>query len=319
MTTVLPMLSIVVPIYFEEDTLPQFYDRLKGVMEQLASAAKYELIFVNDGSTDRSLDLLRQLSRDDNSIRVIGFSRNFGHQVAITAGIDHAQGDAVVVIDGDLQDPPEVIPEMFAKWQDGYKVVYGVRNSRKGESAFKLITARVFYRCINYLSDVHLPLDAGDFRLMDRVVVDALCSIREENRYIRGLVSWVGFPQFALSYDRDSRYAGETKFNLRKMLKFAFDGITGFSDRPLRISSKLGILCTITSFAMIIWLIYSKITSPSSTIQGWTSLLVVVLFLGGIQLLSIGLLGEYIGRIHRETKKRPLYVVAEKIGFNNVD
>lgn len=317
MTVEKPLLSVVVPIYFEEETINEFYSRIKSVLVSLEPGLRHELIFVNDGSTDRSPAMLKELSEMDSSVRVINFSRNFGHQIAITAGIDNAAGDAVVVIDGDLQDPPEVIRGMVEKWWEGYKVVYGVRSVRKGESAFKLLTARLFYRLISKMSDVKLPLDSGDFRLMDRQVVDALGSIREENRYIRGLISWIGFSQYGLEYERDSRYAGETKFNLKKMLKFALDGITSFSDRPLRLSSKLGSLTTMLSFIFMVYIIISKMVNPESTIPGWTSLLVVVLFLGGIQLVSIGVLGEYIGRIYRETKRRPLYVVAETWGYES--
>ena len=309
MTVEKPLLSVVVPIYFEEDTIDEFYNRMKAVLVAFMPDLRHELIFVNDGSTDRSLGLLKELSERDSTVRIINFSRNFGHQIAITAGIDNAAGDAVIVIDGDLQDPPEVIRGMVEKWREGYKVVYGVRSTRKGESVFKLLTARLFYRLINKLSDVTLPLDSGDFRLMDRVVVDALKSLREENRYIRGLISWIGFAQYGLQYERDSRYAGETKFNVKKMLRFALDGITSFSDKPLRLSSKMGMMITAMAFISMIWLIISKFVNPHATIAGWTSLLVVVLFLGGIQLISIGVLGEYMGRIYRETKHRPLYVV----------
>jgi dolichol-phosphate mannosyltransferase len=315
MTVECPLLSVVIPIYSEEDTIEEFYTRMKSVLVKLEKEYCHEIIFVNDGSTDRSLIILRELCQSDQTVRIINFSRNFGHQVAITAGIDHAVGDAVVVIDGDLQDPPELLADMVVKWQEGYKIVYGVRKVRKGESAFKLLTASLFYRILDKLSDVKLPLDAGDFRLLDRDVVEALGSIREENRYIRGLISWIGYPQYGLTYERDSRYAGETKFNLKKMLKFALDGITGFSDKPLRLSGKLGMLITFVAFLWMIWLIFCKITDPQSTTPGWTSLLVVVLFLGGVQLISIGVLGEYIGRIHRETKQRPLYIVANKYGF----
>jgi len=310
-------LSVVVPIYFEEETIPEFYDRIKKVLVTLEPEISHEVIFVNDGSTDRSLLLLKELSKKDKTIRVLNLSRNFGHQLAITAGIDNARGDAVVVIDGDLQDPPEVILEMIGKWKEGYQVVYGVRNKRDGESIFKLVTAKYFYKFMQQLSDVKMPLDAGDFRLMDRQVVNALSEIREENRYIRGLISWIGFKQCGIQYDRDSRYAGETKFNFSKMLRFAFDGITSFSDKPLLISSRMGILITICSFLMMLWLIISKIINPQSSIQGWTSMLVVILFMGGVQLISIGILGEYIGRIYRETKNRPLYIIANKLGFHD--
>lgn len=309
-----PLLSVVVPIYFEEQLIDEFHSRMKKVLVSLEPQYRHELIFVNDGSTDRSLELLKGICQRDNNVRVIDFSRNFGHQIAITAGTDYATGDAVVVIDGDLQDPPEVIPQMVAKWEEGYKVVYGVRSKRKGETAFKLLTASIFYRLMGKLSDIKLPLDAGDFRLMDRIVVDALGQIHEENRYIRGLITWIGFPQYGLAYERDIRYAGETKFTIKKMLKFAFDGITSFSDKPLHLSSQLGMLITVASFLSVIWVIISKLLYPQSSIPGWTSLLVVVLFLGGVQLISIGILGQYIGRIYRETKRRPLYIVAQRFG-----
>jgi dolichol-phosphate mannosyltransferase len=314
-----PLLSVVIPIYFEEQTIHEFYQRTKNVMTGLAATVDHELIFVNDGSTDRSLPLLKELARNDEQVRVISFSRNFGHQIAITAGIERARGDAVVVIDGDLQDPPEVIAQMLTKWREGFQVVYGVRARRKGEKALKLLTASLFYRLMGKLSDVKLPLDAGDFRLMDRAVVQALVSLKEENRYIRGLVSWIGFNQCGVSYERDARYAGETKFNFRKMFRFAFDGITSFSDKPLRLSSYGGVIITGFSFLGILWLIYAKLTRPETLVQGWASMLIVVLFLGGVQLISVGILGEYIGRIYRETKQRPLYIVAEQCGFATGD
>lgn len=317
MTRTMPLLSVVVPIYFEEETIPEFYDRMKKVLCSLESEIHHEIIFVNDGSTDRSFPMLSDLAARDALVKVINLSRNFGHQLAITAGIDNALGDAVIVIDGDLQDPPEVIIKMVTKWKEGYQVVYGVRNKRDGESFFKLITASIFYRFMQKLSDVKLPLDAGDFRLMDRKVVNALSEIREENRYIRGLISWIGFKQCGVPYDRDSRYAGVTKFDVSKMLRFALDGITSFSDKPLLISSRFGALITLCSFLVMLWLVISKIIDPLSSVQGWTSMLVVILFIGGIQLISIGILGEYIGRIYRETKKRPLYIIADKLGYSD--
>lgn len=312
-----PLISVVVPVYFEEKTLDVFYARMKGALRGLEPHFRHEIIFVNDGSTDNSLAIMRGFADKDPAVRLINFSRNFGHQMAITAGTDHTSGDAVVVIDSDLQDPPEVVPEMVRKWQEGYQVVYGVRSKRKGESFLKLLTAKLFYRTVNSLSDIELPLDSGDFRLMDRVVVDALGGIREENRYIRGLVTWLGFRQYGLTYERESRYAGTTKFSYGKMMKFAFDGITSFSDKPLRVAGKMGMLVTLCSFLFMIWLIVSKLVNPASSIQGWTSLLVLILFLGGVQLISIGVLGEYIGRIYRETKARPLYVVADRHGFDS--
>jgi polyisoprenyl-phosphate glycosyltransferase len=273
------------------------------------------MIFVNDGSTDGSLAALLDIARRDPTVRVIDLSRNFGHQLAITAGIDHAAGDAVVVLDADLQDPPEVIGEMVRLWREGNQVVYGVRRARRGESAFKRLTAGAFYRILSRLSDVRVPLDSGDFRLMDRAVVDVLKDLREESRYIRGLVSWVGFRQCPLLYDRDPRFAGKTKFGLGRMFVFGFDGISSFSEKPLRIASHLGMLVTLGSLLAMLWVIAGRLIDPSRSIAGWTSVMVTVLFLGGVQLLSIGLLGEYVGRIFRQAKARPLYVVARRVNF----
>jgi dolichol-phosphate mannosyltransferase len=244
---------------------------------------------------------------------VLSFSRNFGHQVAISAGIDAARGDAVVVIDADLQDPPEVIAEMYARWSEDNKVVYGVRTRRDGERPTKKLTARWFYRLLGRLSDTPMTADSGDFRLLDRLVVEALKGMREENRYLRGMVSWVGFTQCGVEYEREPRAAGETKYTWRRMLRFAADGITSFSDRPLRVAVQLGTLVTLTSFLYGGWLVIGKLINPDRSLPGYTSLLVAVLFLGGIQLLTIGILGSYIGRIYTETKRRPLYIVAETI------
>ncbi|MEM7181749.1 MAG: glycosyltransferase family 2 protein [Spirochaetota bacterium] len=309
------LVSIIVPIYFEETLIDEFYRRLSHVIQAQQDRYKFEVIFVNDGSTDRSLELLLQLHNDTYDIRVIDLSRNFGHQIAITAGIDHAEGDAVLVIDGDLQDPPEIIPQMLEKWQEGFSVVYGKRKKRKGETFFKLITAKIFYRIIRYLSDTDIPADSGDFRLMDRKAIDALKSLRESSRYIRGLVSWVGFKQYALEYERDERFAGETKYSLQKMFRLAFDGITGFSEKPLQLSIQLGLVITGAAFLVLLYTIISSILHPESVRHGWTSLLTSVVFMGGIQLISIGILGLYVGRIHRETKNRPLYIISEKFGF----
>jgi dolichol-phosphate mannosyltransferase len=308
-------ISIIVPIYNEEKVIPAFYARTKAVLTQNVPDLGHEVIFVDDGSSDGSLALLRGLSRSDASVRVLSFSRNFGHQFAITAGLDRAIGDAVVVIDGDLQDPPEVIPAMVEKWREGYKVVYGVRKKRKGENAVKLLTAKLFYRFIKSVSDTELPLDSGDFRLLDHTIVETLRSMREGNRYIRGLISWVGYPQFGLLYQRDTRYAGKTKFTFKKMLKFAVDGILSFSDKPLKISAYLGFIITIIAFLMGIRIIIDKIRYPQTLISGWSSLILAVLFMGGLQLISLGILGLYVGRQYREVKTRPLYIVAEEIGF----
>ena len=307
-----PLLSVVCPVYDEEETIDVFYRRVKSALEGL----RHEIVFVNDGSADRSAEILRGICAADRDTKLLDLSRNFGHQLAITSGIDHAAGDAVVVIDSDLQDPPEVIVRMLERWRDGYDVVYGVRSQRAGESRMKLTTAKTFYRLLNRLSDTPLPLDAGDFRLMDRSAVDALRELREENRYIRGMVSWVGFDQVGLPYERDARYAGETKYPLRRMLRLATDAVTSFSERPLRLAFALGTLITVIALALVLWFVVAKIIDPSESVPGYTSLMVVVLFFGGIQLLSIGLLGEYVGRIYRESKERPLYVVADRVNFD---
>jgi len=309
------MISVVVPIYCEQQILPEFHTRAKAALASLAPKYAHELIFVNDGSTDASLQILHAIAKADPSVRVLSLARNFGHQLAITAGLDHAQGDAAVVIDADLQDPPELIPDMVRKWEEGFKVVYGVRQTRQGETAFKLATAKLFYRLLSYLSDTPLPLDSGDFRLLDRAVIDALCQIREESRYIRGLVSWIGFTQCPIPYQRAVRRAGETKFPLRKMLRFALDGISSFSEKPLRLSSHLGFLVTVLSLLAAVFIIVRKFVYHDQLIPGWASVMVTVLFMGGIQLLSIGILGEYVGRIFRQSKGRPLYIVAEKINL----
>jgi glycosyltransferase involved in cell wall biosynthesis len=305
------VISIVVPVFDEAEVLGAFTERLTKVLADLDDDA--EIVFVDDGSTDGSLDVLRSLVAADRRIRVLSFSRNFGHQVAISAGIDAARGDGVVVIDADLQDPPEVIAEMYARWVDGNKVVYGVRTRRDGERPTKKLTARWFYRLLGRLSDTPMTADSGDFRLLDRQVVEALKAMREENRYLRGMVSWVGFTQCGVEYEREPRAAGETKYTWRRMLRFAADGITSFSDRPLRVAVQLGVLVTLTSFLYGGWLVIGKLINPGRSLPGYTSLLVAVLFLGGIQLLTIGILGSYIGRIYTETKRRPLYIVAETI------
>lgn len=309
------LISVVVPIYFEEELIGELYRRLDAALAALAPRYTREIVFVNDGSTDGSLEQLVALAEKDASVRVVDLSRNFGHQLAITAGIDAAEGDAVVVIDGDLQDPPEVIEQMVAKWEQGYGVVYGQRVARAGESAFKLATARLFYRLLNSMSEVDLPLDAGDFRLMDRRVVDALVQMREEGRYVRGMVAWIGFKQFALPYSRDARYAGDTKYTLRKMLRLALAGLTSFSSRPLMLATSFGLVITAAAFLYLVFIIGQKLLRPETLVQGWASLTVIVLFLGGVQLLSIGVLGDYIARIFHESKRRPLYVVAERYGF----
>jgi dolichol-phosphate mannosyltransferase len=252
-------------------------------------------------------------------VRIIDFSRNFGHQAAIFAGIENANCDAAIIIDGDLQDPPELIPQMIKKWEEGFEVVYGKRIKREGESMFKRLTAFIFYRFINMLSDIEIPKDVGDFRLIDKKVINVLKKQKEKNIFIRGLISWIGFKQTFVEYERDKRYAGNTKYPLIKMLNFAFDGITSFSTKPLRMSMLLGLICIIISIGLIIYTLIMKYAYPDMVITGWTSLFIAVIFFGGIQLFTIGVVGEYIGKVYRETKNRPLYIIREKIGFNDTE
>jgi len=308
-----PLVSIVSPVYQEEEGIEEFHRRLVAAMEGIDDLA-FEVVYVNDGSKDRSLDLLEKIAADDGRVRVVDLSRNFGHQVALSAGVDHAVGDAVVVIDSDLQDPPEVIPEMIQRWRDGFKVVYGVRISRAGETRFKLLTSKIYYGLMDRISEVPLPRQAGDFRLLDRKVVDVLDQMPERNRYVRGMVAWVGFPQCAVEYERDPRFAGSTNYTLARMVRLALDGLTSFSDRPLRLATQLGVIVMALSFAVAGWTIIASLFNIGSTSRGWSSLMAVMLLLGGVQLLCIGVLGEYLGRVYRETKGRPLYVVNEVIG-----
>lgn len=305
------LLSIVVPCYNEEEVLAETLRRLSETAETLeARGLKVELVFVDDGSRDRTRELLRCYAASDRRVRMLGFARNFGHQLAVTAGIDAARGDAVVLIDADLQDPPEVIAEMVDRWEEGFDVVYGTRTDRPGESRFKLATARVFYRVLNRLSDVPIPLDTGDFRLMSRNVVEVLKSMPEQDRFVRGMVSWVGFNQIALPYRRDKRFAGESKYPLRKMVRFATDGILSFSAKPLQLSVTLGVLSSLLAMLVIVYSLAMRLFTQE-WVPGWTALMIAVLFLGGVQLICVGILGEYIGRIYREVKRRPLYIVQE--------
>lgn len=308
------LLSVVVPVYGSEKILPETHRRLTEVLSDPDLAIDYEIIFVNDGGPDDSLSVLRAIAQNDDHVRVLALSRNFGHQVAITAGTDHARGDAVVVIDDDLQDPPEVIAQMVGKWREGYQVVYGVRSARKGEAGLKRATAALFYRILQRLSETPLPVDSGDFRLLDRAVVDALGSMREESRYIRGMVSWIGFRQTPLYYVRDPRHSGKSNYTLRKLTNLALDGIVSFSSRPLSLAMHFGSLVTAIAMLYGLWIVFERIVRPESAPAGWTTVIVAVLFMGGIQLLSVGVLGAYLGRIFYETKRRPLYFIAEKIG-----
>lgn len=304
--------SVIVPMYNEEEVIEHTYKRLKSVMD--TTGMPYELIFVNDGSKDRSAEMIRSFGTSDPNVRLIDFSRNFGHQIAISAGMDYAQGDAIVVIDADLQDPPEVILHMIDKWKEGYEVVYGRRLKRKGETLFKKLTALAFYRLLKSMTNVDIPLDTGDFRLIDRKVCDVLRSLKEKNRFVRGLISWIGFRQTSVEYVREERFAGETKYPLKKMISFALDGITSFSYKPLKIASYLGFLLSIGSFLYLLVVIFQRLFTQT-TVPGWTTIVVLNLLFNGIILILLGVIGEYIGRIYDESKNRPLYIVREARGF----
>lgn len=302
------LLSVIVPLYNEEEIVEKTFLTLEEELKNI----EHQIIFVNDGSKDRTREILEQLLQKTPYNELVNFSRNFGHQAAFSAGLQHAKGDAVVIIDGDLQDPPSLIHEMISKWQEGYQVVYAQRHKRRGESLFKRFSAFCFYRIIHSLTNIEIPPDTGDFRLMDRVVVDQLNSLPERSRFLRGLVCWVGFKKTGILYDRAERTAGVSKYPLRKMIRLAIDGITGFSTTPLKISFLIGLLATIIAFGVFIWSILEKILFPETTVPGWASLMTAIVFFGGIQLISIGILGEYIGRIYDEVKQRPLYIEDKK-------
>lgn len=306
------LLSIVVPMYYEEAVAEECYTRLTKVMKD--NAYNYELIFVNDGSKDKTPEILRSLALSDSNVKVINFSRNFGHQAAVTAGIKASSGAAVVIIDADLQDPPELIPDMIALWKQDYDVVYAKRKKREGETWFKLMTAKYFYKLLNSLSDIDIPKDTGDFRLIDRKVADAFLEMPEKNRFIRGMVSWLGFKQIAIEYIRSERFAGETKYPLKKMIKFAKDGIIGFSTKPLKIITTIGLFSVMLSFIVLVYSLSVKFLGGNVE-RGWTSIIVAITFFGGIQILSLGIVGEYVARIYDEAKNRPLYLIREKLNF----
>lgn len=306
------LVSLVVPCFNEEEVIAETHRRLVALADSQPDY-QFEFLFVDDGSRDSTLSLLRQIVVTDPRVRVLAFSRNFGHQLAVTAGIDEARGDAVVLLDADLQDPPEVVAQMLAKWREGWQVVYGVRAEREGESHFKLWTAHLFYRVLNYLSDTPIPLDTGDFRLMDRAVVSVLRGMSERDRFVRGMVSWIGFRQLALPYRRAARFAGTTKYPLRKMIRFASSGIISFSVRPLKLAMDVGLLSAGLACAGIVWAIAMRLATHN-WVAGWTATIIAVLFLGGIQLVCTGILGEYIGRTYMQSKERPLYIVGERIG-----
>ena len=306
-------ISVVVPVFNEEEIIDLFYERAKSVLGGMHELS-WEIVFVDDGSSDGSYTKLSALASRDPNVKVLKFSRNFGHQIAITAGVDEARGDCVVVIDSDLQDPPEVIPSMVEQWRQGYDVVYGVRSEREGETAMKLMTASMFYRLLGRLTNVQIPANVGDFRLMSRRVVDQLKLLREKDRFVRGLVSWVGFNQTGVTYHREARQAGVTKYPLRKMIKFAFDGITSFSTAPLKLATWTGYLAALAAVLYLISVFVQR--ALGITVEGWATIMVAMLFLGSVQLICLGILGEYLGRIFNEVMPRPMYVVQERIGLD---
>lgn len=310
-----PVYSIIVPIYNEAETIPELYARVSHVIDQLDAST--ELILVDDGSRDASLKMLRSLHERDHRVCYLSLARNFGHQVAVTAGLNYSRGQAVIILDADLQDPPELIPEMLELWRQGNQVVYGQRTHRRQENWFKRWTAYSFYRILNRLADVKIPTDTGDFCLMDRQVVDVLNTLPERNRYIRGLRSWVGFKQTAIRFERDPRFAGEVKYTFRKSLSLAIDSMIGFSRVPLRLATYLGLCSAGLALAMMLLVIYWRLVEPASRLIGFTIIAVAVFFLGAVQLICIGILGEYIGRIYEEVKGRPLYTLKEVVGFSD--
>lgn len=307
-------LTVAIPILNEEETIPRLLERLAAAVAAADLPIK-EFLFIDDGSTDRSVELLQEAAVTDPRIRVLVLSRNFGHQIAISAAIDHAAGDAIIIMDADLQDPPEVLRGLYEKWQDGYEIVYAVRTKRKKESFFKRVTASVFYRLLRTLAEIDIPVDAGDFCLLDRKVIDALRQMPERSRYVRGLRAWVGFRSAALPYEREERFAGETKYPFRKMLALAINGVLGFSTLPLRLATYLGILVAFVCCVLVVILLAIKIIYGSTFADpGWTSLMLAIFFMGSVQLFVIGVMGEYIGRIYRESQQRPLYLVRDTIG-----
>jgi polyisoprenyl-phosphate glycosyltransferase len=311
------LISIIVPCFNEQEVFVETNRRLKSVMSQLPiEQYQYEIIYVNDGSTDQTLSLIKQALTEDKHLKCLSFSRNFGHQIAITAGLDACKGDAAVVIDADLQDPPSVILEMINLWEKGYDVVFGKRKDRVGESSFKLLTAKYFYKIINRLSDVDIPRDTGDFRLMDRNALNQFLLMRESYRFVRGMVAWIGFNQTFVEYDRESRFAGQTKYPLKKMLRLASDAILSFSNTPLKIATFVGFITSIAAFIGIVYSLYVRLFTKS-WVEGWTFLMIAILLIGGIILLVLGIIGEYVGRIYGEIKQRPLYIVKDKMGFED--
>jgi polyisoprenyl-phosphate glycosyltransferase len=302
------LLSVIVPLYNEEEIVEKTFHTLEAELAHI----EHELIFVNDGSKDRTREILERLLTQTPKNKLVNFSRNFGHQAAFSAGLQHASGDAVVIIDGDLQDPPTLIHEMLQKWKEGYQVVYAQRHKRAGESIFKKFSAFCFYRLLHSLTNIEIPSDTGDYRLMDRCVVNQINALPERSRFLRGLVCWVGFKKVGILYDRAERSAGTSKYPLRKMMRLAIDGITSFSTTPLKISFMVGLIATIVALGILVWSFLEKFLSPNTTVPGWASLMTTIVFFSGVQLISIGIVGEYIGRIYDEVKQRPLYIEDKK-------
>ncbi len=309
-------ISVVIPMYYEEDVAEECYKRVSNCLKSLKDY-NYEIIVVNDGSKDKTLEILQKLANSDINLKVISFSRNFGHQAAVTAGLKHTTGDVVVIIDADLQDPPELIADMLKLWEDGNEVIYAKRKVRKGESKFKLYTAKAFYKILNGLSDIEIPKDTGDFRMADRKVIDVINSLPEHNKFLRGLFSWVGFKQVPIEYERKERYAGKTKYPFKKMFKLATDGIISFSTKPLKIIGGIGVFSIIISFLVLVYSILSYIFNWNELMPGWTSIMVSITFFAGVQLLAIWMMSEYISRIYDESKKRPQYVIDKKINIDD--
>lgn len=305
-------LSIVIPMYNEEEVVEKCYEKVSNVIKEL-NQYKVELVVVDDGSKDKTMEMLEEIAQKDKTVKVLSFSRNFGHQAAVTAGLKEATGDAIIIIDADMQDPPELIKDMVKLWEEGNDVVYAVRQKRKGESMFKVLSAKMFYKILYSLSDVDIPRDTGDFRLADKKVVDVINALPEHNKYLRGLFSWVGFKQEPLKYTREERIAGKTKYPLKKMLKLAYDGIISFSSKPLKIIGIIGILSIIVSFIILVYAIFSYIFKLNNLVPGWSSIMVSISFFAGVQLLSLWIISEYISRIHDETRNRPQYIINKKI------
>ena len=308
-------ISVVIPMYYEEEVVDICYKRVVNNLKKLSDKYNYEIIFINDGSKDSTLEILKKIASNDDNVKIISFSRNFGHQAAVTAGIRNLTGDAIIIMDADLQDPPELFEGMIEKWEEGYEVVYGKRKTREGESIFKLLTARMFYNTLNKLSEIEIPKDTGDFRLVDRKVIDVIAALPEHNKFLRGLFSWVGFNQYAYEYNRVNRVAGKTKYPFKKMFKLATDGILSFSVKPLKIVGAIGIFSVIVSIIILIYSIVSYMFKLNSLTPGWTSIMCTMTFIGGIILISLWMIGEYIARIYEESLGRPEYIIDELINF----